>query len=164
MMLELDGFWNECKGRNEHTHFWQFVEADNNTGHFMYHWEKLADGTMRYTRFNIRFFWGEQGQHMANIMHPLAISQHIQGLPYSDVINAYYLVEKSKGTVTVGRMTVSRSGGSLPGITYADSLCCILPGGSLFSWHGVSKLLQWAFGPVRSGKVGAKHHRGAVTV
>ena len=95
--LDLDGFWNECEGRNEYTHFWQFIEADNNTGHFMFHWEKLADGTMRHTRFNIRFFWGEQGQHMANIMHPLAISQHIQGLPYSDAINAYYLVEKSKG-------------------------------------------------------------------
>jgi len=49
MALDLDGFWNECKGRNEHTHFWQFVEADNNTGHFMFHWEKLADGTMRHT-------------------------------------------------------------------------------------------------------------------
>ena len=33
MTLDLDGFWNECGGRNEHTHFWQFVEADNNTGH-----------------------------------------------------------------------------------------------------------------------------------
>ena len=97
MVLELDGFWNECKGRNEHTHFWQFVEADNNTGHFMYHWEKLADGTMRHTRFLVRFLCGEQGKPVANIMHPLAFWQHIQGHPYSDAVNTYYLVEKSKG-------------------------------------------------------------------
>lgn len=95
--LDLDGFWNECAGRNEHTHFWQFVEADNNTGHFMFHWEKLADGTMRHTRFPIRFFWGEQGKRMANIMHPLAFWQHIQGHPYSDEVNTYYHVEKPKG-------------------------------------------------------------------
>ena len=92
--LDLDGFWNECAGRNEHTHFWQFVEADNNTGHFMFHWEKLADGTMRHTRFLIRFLWGEQGKPVANIMHPLAFSQHIQGHPYSDAVNTYYHVEK----------------------------------------------------------------------
>ena len=97
MMLELDGFWNECEGRNEHTHFWQFVEAGNNTGHFMYHWEKLADGTMRHTRFLVRFLCGEQGKPVANIMHPLAFWQHIQGHPYSDAVNTYYLVEKSKG-------------------------------------------------------------------
>ena len=97
MALDLDGFWNECEGRNEHTHFWQFVEADNNTGHFMYHWEKLADGTMRHTRFLVRFLCGEQGKPVANIMHPLAFWQHIQGHPYSDAVNTYYLVEKSKG-------------------------------------------------------------------
>ena len=97
MMLELDGFWNECEGRNERTHFWQFVEAGNNTGHFMYHWEKLADGTMRHTRFLVRFLCGEQGKPVANIMHPLAFWQHIQGHPYSDAVNTYYLVEKSKG-------------------------------------------------------------------
>ena len=92
--LDLDGFWNECEGRNEYTHFWQFIEADNNTGHFMFHWEKLADGTMRHTRFLIRFLWGEQGKPVANIMHPLAFWQHIQGQPYSDEVNTYYLVEK----------------------------------------------------------------------
>ena len=97
MALDLDGFWNECEGRNEHTHFWQFVEAGNNTGHFMYHWEKLADGTMRHTRFLVRFLCGEQGKPVANIMHPLAFWQHIQGHPYSDAVNTYYLVEKSKG-------------------------------------------------------------------
>ena len=97
IMLELDGFWNECEGRNEHTHFWQFVEAGNNTGHFMYHWEKLADGTMRHMRFLVRFLCGEQGKPVANIMHPLAFWQHIQGHPYSDAVNTYYLVEKSKG-------------------------------------------------------------------
>jgi len=97
MALDLDGFWNECEGRNEHTHFWQFVEAGNNTGHFMYHWEKLADGTMRHTRFLVRFLCGEQGKPVANIMHPLAFWQHIQGHPYSDAVNIYYLVEKSKG-------------------------------------------------------------------
>ena len=97
MALDLDGFWNECEGRNEHTHFWQFVEADNNTGHFMYHWEKLADGTMRHTRFLVRFLCGEQGKCVANIMHPLAFWQHIQGHPYSDAVNTYYFVEKSKG-------------------------------------------------------------------
>ena len=97
MALDLDGFWNECEGRNEHTHFWQFVEADNNTGHFMFHWEKLADGTMRHTRFLVRFLCGEQGKPVANIMHPLAFWQHIQGHPYSDAVNTYYLVEKSKG-------------------------------------------------------------------
>ena len=95
--LDLDGFWNECAGRNEHTHFWQFVEADNNTGHFMFHWEKLADGTMRHTRFLIRFIWGEQGKPVAHIMHPLAFWQHIQGHPYSDEVNTYYHVEKPKG-------------------------------------------------------------------
>ena len=92
--LDLDGFWNECEGRNEYTHFWQFIEADNNTGHFMFHWEKLADGTMRHTRFLIRFLWGEQGKPVANIMHPLAFWQHIQGQPYSEAVNTYYLVEK----------------------------------------------------------------------
>lgn len=97
MALDLDGFWNECEGRNEHTHFWQFVEAGNNTGHFMYHWEKLADGTMLHTRFLVRFLCGEQGKPVANIMHPLAFWQHIQGHPYSDAVNTYYLVEKSKG-------------------------------------------------------------------
>ena len=97
MALDLDGFWNECEGRNEHTHFWQFVEAGNNTGHFMYHWEKLADGTMRHMRFLVRFLCGEQGKPVANIMHPLAFWQHIQGHPYSDAVNTYYFVEKSKG-------------------------------------------------------------------
>ena len=97
MALDLDGFWNECEGRNEHTHFWQFVEAGNNTGHFMFHWEKLADGTMRHMRFLVRFLCGEQGKPVANIMHPLAFWQHIQGHPYSDAVNTYYLVEKSKG-------------------------------------------------------------------
>ena len=64
------------------------------TREVMFHWEKLADGTMRHTRFLIRFIWGEQGKRIAHIMHPLAFWQHIQGHPYSEAVNTYYLVEK----------------------------------------------------------------------
>ena len=95
--INLEGFWNECDGRNEHTHFWQFEETVNNTGFFMHHWEKCADGTMRHTRYSMLLCISDQGKRVAFMTHPLAIAHHLQGLPYTDKDHAYYFWKKNRG-------------------------------------------------------------------
>lgn len=88
--LDLDGYWNECRGADNSTEFWEIESASNIGSFFATHWHKGSDNTLTGIRYTMFTSEADDGNIIVYIVHPESIKHRMKGLDYTDRDHAWY--------------------------------------------------------------------------
>lgn len=92
LVLDIEGFWNECEGKLHYTKFWQ-IEALDNGGYFATHWHKDAENKLTGIRYTLFINRMPDGKNVYYLIHPEFIKHRMKGLAYGDRDHVWYQTE-----------------------------------------------------------------------
>lgn len=87
--LDLDGFWNDCKGQPS-TSFWRIERALNKGTYFATYWKKDASNDLIGLRYTLFLIEGADNSLIAYMLHPESIKHRIRGIQYTDADHVWY--------------------------------------------------------------------------
>ncbi len=87
--LDIEGFWNECKGEPITSDFWYIEHALQEGTYFMTHYTKKSDNLLTAIRLTLHVI-KESDRLIFYFLHPKAIMQRIKGNQFGDSDQVWY--------------------------------------------------------------------------
>lgn len=92
--IDLDGYWNECGGTAQMTHFWHFQHSESPASYFLTHWEKDAENYLKGIRYTVFCLDAEDGNLHLYMTHPESMRHRIEGRKFTDMDHVWYAMPK----------------------------------------------------------------------
>jgi len=109
--FKLDGYWNECGGRNDRTDFWKVIATDKNGGnYFAIKYTKMSDGTINMLKYNVFVGAGDDGRVVVFVLHPKSPEKYvIKGVELDESDRIWYAMDMPDNWSNINDVALTRT-------------------------------------------------------